>query len=60
MVAVALVISVSHGAGWRPVLAGMPLYVILFGGVTYQLIKELRALKNAERERQDPNGDSER
>jgi len=38
----------------------MPLYVILFGGVTYQLIKELRALKNAERERQDPNGDSER
>ncbi|WP_126282382.1 hypothetical protein [Burkholderia stagnalis] len=45
IVAVAVVISLTHGAGWRPALAGMPLYVTVFGGITYQLIKEWRALK---------------
>nr|WP_081053149.1 hypothetical protein [Burkholderia territorii] len=44
IVLVALAISIRHGAGWRPALAGMPLYVTVFGGITYQLIKELRAL----------------
>ncbi|OLL27986.1 hypothetical protein BTH42_29795 [Burkholderia sp. SRS-W-2-2016] len=51
VVAVALAISVAHGSGWRPALAGVPLYVILFGGVTYQLIKEFRAMKQEERSR---------
>ncbi|MBJ9941783.1 hypothetical protein I7819_18075 [Burkholderia multivorans] len=45
IVAVAVVISLTNGAGWRAALAGMPLYVTVFGGVTYQLIKEWRALK---------------
>nr|WP_083245617.1 hypothetical protein [Paraburkholderia nodosa] len=39
-----LAISIHHGAGWRPALAGIPLYLTVFGGITYQLIKELRAL----------------
>lgn len=60
VVAVALVISTSHGAGWKPAMAGMPLYVILFGGVTYQLIKEFRTLKRKERERSVSNYDSAR
>lgn len=45
IVALALVISIAHGSGWKPALAGMPLYVTLFAGITYQLVKELRALK---------------
>lgn len=45
IVALALVISIAHGSGWKPALAGMPLYVTLFVGITYQLVKELRALK---------------
>jgi len=51
VVVVALVVSISHGAGWKPAMAGMPLYVILFGGITYQLIKEFRTLKRKKRER---------
>lgn len=39
MVLLALAISIRHGAGWRPVLAGVPLYVTVFGGITYQFIK---------------------
>jgi NhaP-type Na+/H+ or K+/H+ antiporter len=52
IVALALIISITHGAGWRPALAGMPLYVIVFAGITYQLIKEIVKLRKQERERQ--------
>ncbi|HEF5786153.1 hypothetical protein KGP65_05085 [Burkholderia multivorans] len=45
MVVFALVISLSHGAGLKPLLILLPLFAIVFGGITYQLIKELRALK---------------
>jgi hypothetical protein len=37
-------VSLAKGAGWRPALVGMPLYVTVFIGITYQLIKELRVL----------------
>jgi hypothetical protein len=49
-------ISMAQGAGWRPALAGMPLYVILFAGITYQLIKEIVTLRKRERERQGGAG----
>jgi NhaP-type Na+/H+ or K+/H+ antiporter len=52
VVCVAAAVSISYGSGWRPALAGMPLYVILFAGITYQLIKEVVALKKQEREHQ--------
>lgn len=45
IVALAVVISISHGSGWRPAMAGMPLYVTIFVGITCQLIKEWRAIK---------------
>jgi hypothetical protein len=45
VIAVAVLISVFHGAGWKPALAGVPLYVILLVGITYQLIKEGRQLR---------------
>jgi hypothetical protein len=49
MVVFALAISLSHGAGLKPLLILLPLFVIVFGGITYQLIKGIRALK-----RKDP------
>lgn len=36
-------VSMAQGAGWRPALAGMPLYVILFVAITYKLVKEIVA-----------------
>ncbi|ELW9447741.1 hypothetical protein KDW19_08040 [Burkholderia cenocepacia] len=40
-----LVISELSGAGWRPVLAGAPLYVALLALVTYAMVRELIILK---------------
>lgn len=40
-----LMISELSGAGWRPVLAGVPLYVALLVLVTYAMIRELLLLK---------------
>jgi hypothetical protein len=45
-----LCISLVKGAGWRPVLVGLPAYLTFFGAITYQFIKELRALKREEEE----------
>jgi hypothetical protein len=50
MILVALVFSVAQGAGWKPVLVGVPVYLTFLVAVTYQLIKELRALKREEGE----------
>lgn len=38
-------ISFIKWAGWKPLLIPLPLFVLLFIGISYQLIKELRALK---------------
>jgi hypothetical protein len=48
-----LLVSYSKGAGWRPLLPGLPIYVTLFIGATYQFFKELRALKRDERSAAD-------
>lgn len=40
-----LAVSVAKGAGWRPVLVGLPAYITFFTAITYQLVKELRALE---------------
>ena len=50
IVVFALAISVSRGAGVKPLLVLSPLFVILFGGITYQLLKELRDIKRESRE----------
>jgi hypothetical protein len=34
IVILTLVISLARGAGWKPVLAGMPLYITVFAGIT--------------------------
>lgn len=41
-------ISLAKGAGWKPLLVPLPLFVILFVGITYQLIKEVRAARSKE------------
>jgi hypothetical protein len=40
-----LSISLGKGAGWRPMLIGSPAYLTFFAAITYQFVKELRALK---------------
>ncbi|ACR31228.1 Hypothetical protein bglu_2g08120 [Burkholderia glumae BGR1] len=52
MIVFVLGVSLAKGAGWKPMLAGMPVYITFFVGITYQLVKELRAL-NREKPR-DP------
>lgn len=48
--AVVLTFSYSQGANWKPVLVGLPVYLVIVGSITYQFIKELRILKREERE----------
>ncbi|MGA7777757.1 MAG: hypothetical protein WCA85_08585 [Paraburkholderia sp.] len=50
MVLVALGFSTAQGAGWKPVLIGVPVYLTFLVTVTYQFMRERRALKNEERE----------
>ncbi|WP_217589077.1 hypothetical protein [Burkholderia sp. GbtcB21] len=37
-------ISLAKGAGWRPLLIPLPLFILLFIGITYQFLKERRAI----------------
>ncbi|RQG98892.1 hypothetical protein D1Y85_26800 [Paraburkholderia dinghuensis] len=41
-------VSIAQGAGWKPALAGMPLYVILFVAITYKLVKDIVASRKRE------------
>jgi hypothetical protein len=50
----ALVFSLSQGAGWKPMLVGSPALLTLFIAATYQFIKELRALKREEQSAESP------
>lgn len=45
----ALAFSIAQGASWRPILAGLPVYLTIFVGITYQFAKELRSLSREER-----------
>lgn len=54
MVLVALIFSIAQGAGWKPMLVGLPVYLTFFVAVTYQFIKELRALKREEQNAESP------
>jgi uncharacterized membrane protein YoaK (UPF0700 family) len=47
MVVFAAAISIAHGKGLKPLLILLPLFLFVFGGITYQLIKEMRAPKRA-------------
>lgn len=52
MVLFPLAISIYHGKDWKVLLILLPLYIIVFGGITYQMIKDIRALK--QEKLQDP------
>lgn len=49
-----LAFSLAQGGGWKPVLVGMPAYLTFFAGITYQFIKEFRALGREERGEPEP------
>ncbi|CBW75265.1 unnamed protein product [Mycetohabitans rhizoxinica HKI 454] len=46
---VVLIFSFAQGGGWKPVIVGFPVYITIFGSITYQFIKELLVLKQEER-----------
>lgn len=43
-----LAVSVMNGSDWKILLVGMPLFLIFFCGISYQLAKEIRALKRCQ------------
>ena len=47
VVAVVVAISELRGAGWRPALAGIPMYASLFVLVTYAMLRELRHIRKS-------------
>ncbi|MGF6508062.1 hypothetical protein OKW26_003888 [Paraburkholderia sp. 32] len=47
VVAVVIAISELRGAGWRPALAGIPMYVSLFVLVTYAMLRERRQIRKS-------------
>lgn len=54
-----LVFSLAQGGGWKPVMTGSAIYLTFFWGITYQFIKELRALKREEQNAEDPANNEE-
>lgn len=57
--AMILAFSIYKGAGWTGLVPGIPIYLSLLGGATYQFIKELRALKREEESRGRYPGDEQ-
>ncbi|WP_107938078.1 hypothetical protein [Burkholderia sp. MSMB0856] len=49
MVAFSAAISLSHKAGLRPLLILLPLFILVFGGITYQFAKEWLSIKRGDR-----------
>jgi hypothetical protein len=47
VVAVVVAISELRGGGWRPALAGIPMYVSFFVLVTYAMLRELRQFRKS-------------
>lgn len=45
-----LALSLYKGAGSAGLVPGIPVYLVLLGGATYQFSKELRALKRGEQD----------
>ncbi len=41
-----LIFSFARGAGWKPVLVGLPVILTILASITYQLIKELRMARS--------------
>ncbi|MEM5434494.1 hypothetical protein [Paraburkholderia diazotrophica] len=54
-----LLVSMAKGAGWRPMLIGIPAYVTFFFAITYQVSKELRAI-NCEKSAADIEDDKDK
>lgn len=46
MMVLVVIVSIAKGSDWKILLVGMPLFLIFFSGITYQLVKELRAFRH--------------
>lgn len=38
--------SLIRGGGWKPLLIPMPLFVLIFAGITYQFARDIRVENN--------------
>jgi hypothetical protein len=45
MMGFTVAVSIAKGSDWKILPVGMPLFLIFFCGISYQLAKEIRALK---------------
>lgn len=45
MIVFTVLVSIARGSGWKVLLVGMPLFLIFFCGISYQLFKEVRNMK---------------
>ena len=54
-----VIVSIAQGAGWRPALSGMPLYVTLFAAITFKLIMDILRIAKKGREDQHSTAKNE-
>jgi hypothetical protein len=45
MMGFTVAVSIAKASDWKILLVGIPLFLIFFCGISYQLAKEIRALK---------------
>lgn len=54
LVLVAAGFSLAQGGGWRPLIAGLPVFLTFFVAITYYFVKDLRAQKRRDRGELEP------
>ncbi|CAG2148861.1 hypothetical protein CUPL110328_23920 [Cupriavidus plantarum] len=54
LVLVAAGFSLAQGAGWRPLIAGLPVFLTFFVAITYYFVRDLRAQRRRDRGESEP------
>jgi len=49
-----LAFSIIQGAGWKPIIVGLPMFLTFFIGVSYYFIKSIHALRRRESGESEP------
>jgi len=54
LILVSLAFSLLLGTGWKPIIAGSPVFLTFFIAVSYQFVKDIRTLGRRERGKSEP------